>query len=223
MNNRIRLLAVSAVVLWAAAGLKAESPPASAWPYTIEIFGSIGHGRVYHGDNLWGSGLDYGGGIGVRPFPGWLKRIGLEIETAGLEKSTAYTSRSTFNNQEIQAAVSRSLNSGLLQGSALYHFCSDAAVQPFLSFGAARINVDYHWMCEGCAVDIQPGTGLLIPRRGEWKVEESKTGITFCAGLKFRIAPHLSFRTQIQIPDTTPGKGINLSWLRLHIGLAAYF
>jgi opacity protein-like surface antigen len=223
MNNRNRLLAVSAVVLLTAVGLKAESPSASDWPYTVEIFGSIGNGRMYNGDNLWGSGLDYGGGIGIRPFSGWSRRIGFEIEAAGLKKNTDRTGTIIIQNQTMDTAVSQRLDSNLMQGLVLYHFQSGAVAQPFVSFGIGRVRVDYSRTCEGCVFDAQPGTGALIPRREEWTVEASKTGITFGAGLKFRIAPHLSFRTQIQIPDTTPGKGINLTWLRLQIALGAYF
>jgi hypothetical protein len=91
--------------------------------------------RLHNGDNLWGSGREYGGGIGVRPFSCWLKRIGFEFEGSQLSKSSTKTATTVFQNQTLNGAISTKLDSRLLQGTVLYHFRSGMRAQPFASIG----------------------------------------------------------------------------------------
>ena len=67
-----RFLLISLVVIAVpatAAPVAAQTQPPDAWTYKVEVFGNVGHGRLYEGDSLLGSGVDFGGGAGVRPFP----------------------------------------------------------------------------------------------------------------------------------------------------------
>ena len=82
MNKRTRFLSICMAACGLVTPLWAQDSPARDWPYRVEVFGSFGNGRLHNGDDLWGSGLEYGGGIGVRPFSGWLTRIRFEFDFA---------------------------------------------------------------------------------------------------------------------------------------------
>jgi opacity protein-like surface antigen len=224
MNKHTRFLLICLAACGMVAPLWAQDSPAKDWPYRVEVFGAFGNGRLYNGDSRWGSGLDYGGGIGVRPFSGWMKRIGFEFEGSHLSKSRTSTSTAVIQNQTFNTAIFQNLDSRLLQGSVLYHFRSGARVQPFASVGIAHTKADYSYRCESCVFDVEPGTGRLIPIQSDAeKYNGSKIGITIGGGLKVAIHRHLSIRSQVQLADTTAGSGINLSWLRLQIGLGVHF
>ncbi len=224
MNKHTRFLLICLAACGMVAPLWAQDSPVKDWPYRVEVFGSFGNGKLYNGDHVWGSGLDYGGGIGVRPFSGWLKRIGFEFEGAHLNKSRTSTSTDVIQIQTFNTAIFQNLDSRLLQGIVLYHFRSGTKVQPFASVGIGNVKAYYSNKCENCVFDVEPGTGKLIPRQSEWRAyNESKIGITIGGGLKIAIHRHLLIRSQVQVVDMTAGSGINLSWLRLQIGLGVHF
>jgi opacity protein-like surface antigen len=223
MYKRTRILSIFAAACGLAAPLWAQDSPVKDWPYRVEVFGSINRGGLYNGGTLWGSGPEYGGGIGVRPFSGWLKRIGFEFEGSQLSKSSARTATTAIQNQTLNVAISQKLDSRLLQGNVLYHFRSGTRIQPFASIGIGHLKANYSRNCSSCVFDVEPGTGKLIPRQLESEYEGSKTGIAIGAGLKFAINRHLSIRSQVQLMDTTAGSGINLSWLRFQLGLGVHF
>lgn len=223
MYKRTGFLSICVAACGLAAPLWAQDSPVKDWPYRVEVFGSIDKGGLYNGDNLWGSGLEYGGGIGFRPFSGWCKRIGFEFEGSQLSKSSIKTATTVFQNQTSNGAISQKLDARLLQGTVLYHFRSGTRIQPFASIGIGHIKANYSRNCSSCVFDVEPGAGKLIPRQSESGYEGSKAGITIGAGLKFAINRHLSIRSQVQLMDTTAGSGINLSWLRLQIGLGVHF
>ena len=205
------------------AQVQAQESRVKDWSYRAEVFGLFGNGRLYNGDNLWGSGLEYGGGIGVRPFSGWMKRIGFEFEGAHFKSSRTTRSISVFQNQTMDVSTFRNLDSRLLQGSVLYHFRSGTRMQPFGSIGIGRLNANYSFECVNCIFDVQPGTGALIPRESKSEYRGGKTGITFGGGLKFAINRHLSVRSQAQWVGMSAGSGINLDALRFQLGLGVHF
>ena len=223
MNKETRFLSICLAACGLAAPLWAQASPVKDWQYRGEVFGSFGKGGLYNGDDLWGSGLEWGGGIGVRPFSGWLTRIGFEFEGAQLSKGSTRASTTVIQNQTFNATITQNLDSRLLQGTVLYHFWSGKRVQPFGSVGIASIKADYSRSCENCVFDVEPGTGRLIPRQSVSGYEGSKTGITIGAGLKIAIHRRLSIRSQVQLVSASVGSGINLDWLRLQIGLGVHF
>ena len=203
-------------IILAASGLvlpsRAQEPPAPEWKYTVEAFGNIAHGRFYYGSHVWGSGLDYGGGFGVRPFPGKLHRLGFEVQMARLKTSKA-TSAYPFVN----------LESRLVMANILYHFRNGAKTQPYVFGGLGYVKADYHRRCTACVFDVDPVTGELVPRITDDIASGSKVGITFGAGLKVAVFRHMSIRPELLIVDTTPGSGWNWGWVRLQIGVGAHF
>ena len=88
MRKPARFLLVGMTAFGLTAQVQAQESRVKDWSYRAEVFGLFGNGRLYNGDNLWGSGLEYGGGIGVRPFSGWMKRIGFEFEGVRYDAGT---------------------------------------------------------------------------------------------------------------------------------------
>jgi opacity protein-like surface antigen len=223
MNRHTRILLICLAACGMVAPSRAQDSPARDWPYRVEVFGTFGNGRLYHGDSLWGSGLDYGGGIGVRPLSGWMKRIGFEFEGSHLSKSRTSTGTEVIQNQTFTTGIVQNLDSRLLQGSVLYHFRGRTWVQPFASAGISHIRADYFYRCDNCAFEVEPGTGRLIPIQWEGdRYNGSRIGITIGGGLKVAIHRRLSIRSQVQFASTT-GSGLALGWLRTQIGLGVHF
>ena len=191
----------------------AQDQEKPAWPYRVEVFGNIAHGRFYNGDHLLGSGLDYGGGAGVRPFSGWWWRVGFEVQMARIKKGELEN-----------VGVSQVLESRLVMVNALYHFRSDTRVQPYVYGGVGHVSVDYTSRCFDCIFDQDPVTGKLVSRGvSEWHTVGSKTGVTLGGGVKIAINRHLSVRPELLLADTTPGSGWNWTWFRLQIGMGVHF
>ncbi len=200
-------------VTWLVGPSMAQNQPESAWPYKAEVFANVAHGRFYHGDHLWGKGLDYGGGVGFRPFSGKLRRLGFEVQATRLRKS-----------EELSASVSQNLKSHLIMANALYHFRSDTKTQPYVFGGLGHVNVDYTYRCVDCVFDQDPITGELVSRGvTESRSKGSKLGVTLGAGMKIAVHRHLSIRPELLFVDTTPGSGFNWAWVRLQIGLGVHF
>jgi len=194
------------------APLSAQSQPVGAWRYTVEVFGNIGHGGFYHGDSKWGTGRDYGGGIGIRPFAGSLQAIGFELQVADL--ATEWVQEG--------GAWSKDLASRLVSGHVLYHFRSPSRVQPYLFGGLGRVKANYTFYCENCVYDVDPVTSELVPGIQEERVEATKTGVSIGGGLKIAIQRHVSIRPEFLLMDTTIGSGWNWSWLRVQIGIGLH-
>jgi len=190
----------------------APEDQASAWPYRFEISGNIAHGRFNMGSHLWGSGFDYGGGLGVRPFSGRLRGLGVEVQLARLKQG-----------EEISATNSSDLDSRLVSANALYHFRGRTRVQPYVLGGVGHVNLAYSRRCGNCVTIGDPLTGPLVPVPYEWHTTDSKMGITLGGGLKVAINRHLSVRTELLVVNTTAGSGGNYGWLRLQTGVGFHF
>lgn len=197
---------------WLANCLNAQDEP-PAWQYKVEAFGNIAHGRFYTGSHVLGKGLDYGGGVGIRPFSGWLHRLGFEFQLARLKKA-----------QQLGAQSSQDLRSRLAMANVVFHFRNGERTQPFVFGGLGHVAVDYTHRCTDCVFDVDPVTGNLVSRGvTESRTQDSKTGVAFGAGLKIAPARHLSIRPELLLVDTTPGSGANWGWLRLQLGLGLHF
>ena len=119
---------VSCCILLTAAGLANclnAQDQAPAWQYKVEAFGNIAHGRFYNGSHVWGKGLDYGGGVGIRPFSGWLHRLGFEFQMARLRKA-----------EQLSAQSSQDLSSRLAMANVVFHFRNGERTQPLCSAGS---------------------------------------------------------------------------------------
>jgi opacity protein-like surface antigen len=213
VSDVTRTLGIVLAVAWLSCPTKAQEQPAPDWQYKVEVFGNIAHGRFYHGAHVWGKGLDYGGGVGVRPFNGWLRRLGFEVQMARMKKS-----------EELSAAQSQSLSSRLVMANALYHFHSGTKAQPYVFVGLGHVKADHVRLCRDCILDWDPVTGKPVSRGvTEWRNEGSKMGVTTGVGLKIAVHRHLSIRPELLLVNTTPGSGWNWGWVRLQIGLGAHF
>ena len=211
MNLRI-VVSIILAAPWLVHPSKAQEPPAPEWKYTAEVFGNIAHGSFYNGNHVWGSGLDYGGGFGVRPLPGKLHRLGFEVQVARL-KTSKTTSAYPFVN----------LDSRLVMANVLYHFRSEAKTQPYVFGGLGHVKADYHRRCTACVFDVDPVTGEWIPRITDSIASGSKVGVTLGTGLKIALFRHLSIRPELLLVNTTAGSGWNWGWVRLQIGVGAHF
>jgi opacity protein-like surface antigen len=200
-------------VLLAVATLPAPLPAQDdepAWPYRLEIFGDLGRGRFANGTRVWGKGLDYGGGAGIRPFSGVLRGLGFEFRGAKL-------------SDEAAGVVPSTLDSRLFAVNAVYHFRGTTRVQPYILGGLGFVTAEYFTRCDVCVFDVDPTTGALIPRSTQNRVEASKTGITLGGGVKVAVHRHLSIRPELFYADTTPGSGWNWNWFRLQIAVGLHF
>ncbi len=207
-----RLPLILLLAAWPAHTLAAQDRPPDAWQYRVEIIGNIGAGSFYHGDDQWGTGLDYGGGFGVRPLSGWLRRLGFEFQMARLNATN-----------EVPGFTFENLDARMLMGNVLYHFRSGTRFQPYMLAGIAHMRVDYRARCETCLYNLDPVTGQSIPVPSEWGVRDSKTGIGLGGGLKVAINRHLWIRPELLVVDTTAGSGWNWLWLKSQIGLGVHF
>jgi opacity protein-like surface antigen len=193
---------------------KAQEPPAPEWQYKVEVFGNVANGRFYWGDQLWGSGVDYGVGAGVRPFSGGFHRLGFEVQAAQLKDSGSFGST--------QAPYRFSATSVMV--NVLYHFRNGAEFQPFVFGGLGQVRADYAYQCVDCVFDPDPVTGKLVSRGvEEIRAKGTNAGVTYGAGLKIAVHPHLSIRSELLVVNTTPGSGWNWGWVRLQTGLGAHF
>jgi opacity protein-like surface antigen len=207
-----RLLIILLIAGWPAQVLTAQDRPPQAWQYRVEIMGTIAAASFYNGDSRWGTGLDYGGGFGIRPFSGWLRRLGFEFQMSRLHTTG-----------EVPWSVSKDLDSRLLMGNVLFHFRSGTRVQPYALAGIGHVEVDYKTQCVNCIYNVDPVTGQLVPVPYGWKVRDSKTGISLGGGLKIDINRHLSIRPELLVVDTTAGTGWNWLWLKSQIGFGVHF
>ncbi len=169
------------------------------WIYRGEVFGSIGWGGFWHGDDSLGSGIELGGGVGSRPFQGKLRGLGFEVQVKQLHHDIQHSATHSTNGKALT-----------LIGNVLYHF-SDSTVQPYVLGGIGVLKADYVPSWEY--------------HEGYWRlrVNASKMAINLGVGLKAAIRNNFSIRPELTLIDTTPGSGYNWASLRLSIGVGYHW
>jgi opacity protein-like surface antigen len=212
MSGLKRLYFVLLLATWPARTMTAQEKPPDSWQYRVEVNANIGAGSFYHGEARWGSGLEYGGGLGVRPFRGWLRRLGFELQMTRHNTTT-----------EVPGYKSEKLDSRMIMGNVLYHFRSGSRIQPYVLAGIGRMKVDYAVRCVSCLFTVDPITGQSIPIPSEYFVRDTKTGIGLGGGVKFAITRHISIRPELVVVDTTLGSGWNWNWLKSQVGIGFHF
>jgi|GEM_PF-6266516 len=173
------------------------------WDYKGEVVGQIGWGRFYHGDGLVGSGSEWGGALGVKPFSGKLRRLGFEIHADRL--SVGYELGNNSNQGNVATVV----------GNVLYHF-SDSGVQPYLAGGFGVLRADYTQLIRGGAV-------LGSTEDYVFKVDANEMVMNIGAGVKARIVRGLAVRPEVRFYNTTMGSGYNFGSIRLSLGIGYYW
>lgn len=177
--------------------------PQKLWNYKREVVGQIGWGRFYHGDSLIGSGNEYGGSFGVKPFSGKLRRLGFEFQANSLDLS--YRRGSNVNDGTTTAFV----------GNVLYHF-TDSALQPYVAGGLGILQANYTEVIEGGAV-------LGSTEDYVAKVNTDKMLLNIGAGVKARVFRNLAVRPEVRFYNTTMGSGYNFGSIRLSVGFGYYW
>ncbi len=192
-------------IIWAVALVAAvygqEQP--KTWNYRGEVLGQVGWGRFYHGDHQIGSGTEWGGSLGVKPFSGKLRRLGFEFQANRLD--LAYERGTNVNDGKATALV----------GNVLYHF-SDSAVQPYVAGGLGILKANYTQLIKGGA--ILGSTENYVDT-----VDASKMLLNIGAGIKARLGRGFAVRPEIRFHDTTIGTGYNWASIRLSVGLGYYW
>jgi len=204
MSQVSRLLGVLLGVAALSCQMSAQNPQTEPWQYKAEVFGNIAHGYVFSSGRDWGKGLDYGGGVGFRPFSGALGGLGFEVQVA--------KQGSTMTN--LGPNASSHLDSHLVAADVLYHFRKRTMVQPYVLGGIGWMSADYSYK-RGAVTD--PLTGQIVPPN-ELNVSGSKTGVTLGAGVKIAVNRHLSIRPEIFFLNTNESVPY-WNWLRFQIGL----
>ena len=173
------------------------------WVYRGEIFGGIGWGGLWLGHDSLGSGMELGGGIGVRPFQGKLRGLGFEVQLKQLQHDIEHSATHSTEGKVLT-----------LIGNALYHF-SDSTFQPYVVGGIGVLKADYTRKGYSEWYDLP-----------EWEYHEeywtrrtkaSKMAINLGVGFKAALKPNLSIRSELTLIDTTPGAGYN--WASLRVSL----
>ncbi len=181
------------------------------WTYRLELLGEIAYGGFYNGDRKWGSGLDLGGGVGVRPFTAALRGLGFEARLAHIAE-----------DKGDPATLATSLDSTMVAANAVYHVRGRTPVQPYVYGGLGVARVAYSSVCNTCVYTGLPSQGgVAIPQKSE--VRATKAGLNLGCGIKIAINRRLSVRPEISFLNTTPGSGWNFGWVRLQMGLGLHF
>ncbi len=199
-----RCFRILVCIIWAAALVAVvygQEP--NKWNYRGEVLGSVGWGGFYHGDNRIGSGTEWGGSFGVKPFSGKLRRLGFEVQANRL--GLAYERGTNLNDGQATAVV----------GNVLYHF-SDSPVQPYVAGGLGVLKANYTQVIKGGAVLGETEDYVST-------VNADKMLLNIGAGIKARLVRGLAIRPEIRFYDTTAGTGYNWSSIRLSVGLGYYW
>jgi len=190
--------------IWAAVAVgTAYGQEQKTWNYRGEVLGQVGWGRFYHGDGLVGSGTEWGGGFGVKPFSGRLRRLGFEVQANRLD--IAYERGSNVNDGQATAVV----------GNVLYHF-SDSSLQPYVAGGLGVLKADYSQRIRGGAV-----LGSTEDYVDTVKADHMLLNIG--AGIKARLVRGLAIRPEVRFYDTTIGSGYNWASIRFSVGVGYYW
>ena len=201
------VLVLSGLML-AVTSLSAGLPVEGGWRYRQEVYASVGAGRFYNGSHNWGSGLQLGGGFGLRPFAGALRKLGLEARVHHLSygdgSNPAYSS----------PGEASSVTAGVL-----WHF-SSSGVQPYVmaEFGEMRTRFTNRWI-----VGYTDSSGQDHMER--WTRREQASQFLWGAGvgMKMRLAPHLYLRPELRFDTTTVGSGWNFATVRFSAGCGYYW
>lgn len=177
------------------------------WNYKREVYGSVGYGRFYHGDNFWGGGLEIGAGAGIRPFSGALRGVGLEVQ---LLRSGHFVRTSGAHSKEGTATS--------VAANGVYHF-NNRRVQPFVFGGVGMLKADFTLRGISEWIDAQ---GHHLERTTE-RVDASKLAVGLGAGVKASIGRGFAIRPEVRFLDTTPGRGWNFGSIRFSIGVGYHF
>jgi len=183
------------------------------WKYRAEAFGSVGSGRFYNGGNKWGSGMQLGGGLGLRPFDGALGRLGFEARVHNLDL-----------DNKASAAYSTVGKASSVAAGVLWHF-SDSKAQPYMvaDFGRMRTSFTRRGISEW--YDVNPD-GTLGQHHLEPRVEQDKASqflYGLGVGLKMRLVQHLYLRPELRFDTTTAGSGWNFATVRLAMACGYYW
>jgi hypothetical protein len=176
---------------------------------TGEIFGCVGWAGFWHGDHSLGSGMELGGGVGIRPFQGKLRGLGFEAQTKQL-------------HHDIQHSTTHSTDGKVMTliGNTLYHF-GDSKLQPYVVGGIGVLKADYTRRGYSEWYDLP-----------EWEYHEeywthrvvsSKMAINLGVGFKAAITPSLSVRPELTLIDTTAGAGHNWASLRMSLAVGYHW
>jgi hypothetical protein len=193
-----------------AVGTPKQPDESKIWIYRGEVFGTVGWGQFWHGDDSLGSGIEISGGVGFRPFQGKLRGLGFEVRVNQLQ----------FDIQQ-SATHSTDGKALTLLGNALYHF-SDSKIQPYVMGGIGILKADYTQQGYSEWYDGGPG-GEYHEEYWTERVNASKMAINLGVGLKAAIRSNLSIRPELTLIDTTPGSGYNWGSLRLSIGVGYHW
>jgi opacity protein-like surface antigen len=192
---------------WFSNPLQAQDRRGGDWNYRVEVFGDVARGGFYNGHHNWGKGLDYGGGVGVRPFSGRLRGLGFEVRTARLA------------SESDSAVLPAKFRSSLVAANGVYHFRGRSRAQAYVLGGVGVVSVAYSRSCYECVFNVDPATGKLTPIPWTEDIHATKAGINLGAGLKIAVHRRVSIRPEILFVDTTPGSGWNWAWLRVQMGI----
>jgi len=180
------------------------------WIYQGEVFGTVGWGRFWHGDDSLGSGIELGVGAGFRPFQGKLRGLGFEVRVNQL-------------HHDVQTSATHSTDGKALAllGNALYHF-GTSKIQPYVMGGIGILKADYTRTGYSDWYDGGPD-GEHHEEYWTERVNASKMAINLGVGLKAAIRPNLSIRPELTLIDTTPGSGYNWGSLRVSLGVGYHW
>jgi opacity protein-like surface antigen len=179
------------------------------WVYRGEVFGGVGWGGFWHGDSPLGSGLEVGGGIGLRPFRGNLRGLGFEVQVKQLRHDVQHSSTHSTSGK-----------ASTVLGNALYHF-GNSRFQPYVVGGIGVLKADY--TRRGYSEWYNLPEWEYHEEYWTERVNESKVAINVGVGLKAAISPNLSIRPELSLIDTTPGSGYNWASLRLSLSVGYHW
>ena len=199
-----RCLQILVGVIWVVALIAAVyGQGQQRWNYKGEVLGQVGWGSFSHGDHKIGSGTEWGGGFGVKPFSGKLRRLGFDFQANRL--GLAYEQGVNINDGQVTAIV----------GSVLYHF-SDSPIQPYVTGGLGVLKAKYTQVIKG---------GAILGSNEDYvsTADANKMLLNIGAGVKARLVRGLAIRPEIRLYDTTIGTGYNWSSVRLSVGVGYYW
>ncbi len=211
MKRSGRILSVFALSAGALMGPALHAQ--DGWKYRAEAFGSVGTGRFYNGGDKWGSGMQLGGGLGLRPFDGALGRLGFEARVHNLDfKRTPSATHSTVGQASSIAA------------GVLWHF-SDSSAQPYMVADLGIMRTSFTRKGISKWYDANPDGTLGEPHVEQW-VEQDKVSQFLWGlgvGLKIRVVEHIYLRPELRFDTTTAGRGWNFATVRLAMACGYYW
>jgi opacity protein-like surface antigen len=148
------------------------------WTYKGEVFGSVGGGWLYHGNNHLLTGFGAGGGVGVRPFTNALSGLGFEGRFGFLGSDTEMVS-----------------DIWMFSGVAVYHF-GKSRVQPYVLGGIGALRGE-------TTVTTTYGDEEGNYTQEFHQASLNKLGLELGGGVKVALTPSFSIRPEFRVLDTT--------------------